>query len=288
MRIDVVIPSAGRIDALYACLASLYDMRRPPDAVSVVLQGSPAPEVTERITATLPNVQVMVIPTIGASAARNAGAAASGAEVVAFLDDDCTVAPDWLDAIASAFEDPEIDLVSGRVRPDGSGTLVLAGQTHAEPRTFRGRRNPVGTVDRSGNMAIRVDAMTAVGGFDESLGPGTLYRAAEDTDLVYRLMKAGAQLRYAPAMCVVHRHWRDRSDSRATERGYAFGLGAMIAKHAQGGDLYALTLLPRLIWHMGLRPVIGGMLNRDPEHVRSGFRYLAGLPLGFISRLARR
>src|SRR5205085_2079945 len=50
-----------------------------------------------------------------AAAARNAGAGASRAELLAFLDSDCTAEPGWLEALVAELGDPAVAAVGGRV-----------------------------------------------------------------------------------------------------------------------------------------------------------------------------
>ena len=44
---------------------------------------------------------------------KNAGMRESRADLVAFLDDDVVVAPDWPEKVIASFERPEVGLVSG-------------------------------------------------------------------------------------------------------------------------------------------------------------------------------
>src|SRR5262249_39804709 len=61
---------------------------------------------------------------------------------------------------------------------------------------------PYGTVSYVPSAAIicRRSALTAAGGFDETL------RSGEDVDLCWRLVESGARLRYEPIALVAHDH----------------------------------------------------------------------------------
>ena len=80
------------------------------------------------------------------------------------------------------------------------------------PRVFRpdGGEAPweVGT---GGNLLLRRAIFDRVGGFDEEFGPGARFRAAEDVELLERLLHAGATLAYTPR-AVVHHEMKTRSD----------------------------------------------------------------------------
>jgi hypothetical protein len=100
-------------------------------------------------------------------------------------------------------------------------------------------------------------------------------------------MKAGVQIQYVPAAAVHHVQWRSFKERLRAERGYAFGLGAFITGHARNSDLYALTLAPRLAWHMGVKPLVEGVARRKSGRLMSGLAYLVGIPWGMVRGLRR-
>jgi GT2 family glycosyltransferase len=291
LRTAVIVPSARRIPALLRCLESLEAMATRPHEVIVVFQGDRDDALRDEIRHRHPDVQVLWAARQGAAAARNAGAAQSGGELLLFVDDDCIVEPDWncryLDAFA---QDPALMIASGQVRPFGSHGQAndgLALQLDPVPRTFDGPANPVGSVDRTCNLAVRRSAFVLLGGFDEGLGAGTRFPSAEDTDFAYRAMKAGLRQRYLPDVVVLHEQWRTESQAAAVERGYAVGLGAFLITHVRRGDLYAVSLVPRLTWWLGVRPVLEGVAHRRRARRQSGLRYLTGIPRGMVRGVRR-
>jgi len=291
MRTAVIIPSIGRMSLLDRCLSSLLTGRSRPDEIIVVFQGQPNPAQSTEITDRYPNVTVIWSARVGASAARNAGACSSDAELLLFLDDDCEADADWVATYAERFrDDPSLDIAGGRVlldKNDASADIQLGIQDDQTPRRVTGRRNPVGTLDRGGNLAVRRSAFMKMGGFDEGLGPGTPCQAAEDTDFIYRAMCAGIEMAYLPDAIVFHAQWRELSDAALVEQGYGIGLGAFVAGHARRGDLYALSLAGRLMWHLGGKPLARGLVRRRAPDIRSGLRYLACIPWGFARGIAR-
>jgi GT2 family glycosyltransferase len=292
MRTAVIIPSIGRITLLDRCLASLADSRRRADQIFVVFQGQENQARSAEITDRYPGVCVVWCPAIGASAARNFGARACDADLLLFIDDDCTADSAWVTSYKDAFStDPSLELAGGRVLLGGNDEnppVRLGFQGDTTPRRITSRRNPVGTLDRGGNLAIRRKTFLDLRGFDEGIGPGTPFQAAEDTDLVYRAMRAGAEMAYIPDAVVYHAQWRSPSDAARVEGGYGIGLGAFIAGHARRGDFYAVSLAPRLIWHLGCRPLARGLVRRNMADLRSGLRYLSCIPWGFMTGLFRK
>lgn len=291
LQTAVIVPSARRMPALLRCLDSLEAMDERPHEVIVVFQGNEDDALRDEIRHRHPNVHVLWTPGQGAAVARNAGAAQSSAELLLFVDDDCIVEPDWSCRYLDAFEhDPALMIASGQVRPlfsHGHTKNGLALQLDPLPRTFDGPSNPVGSVDRTCNLAVRRTAFAALGGFDEGLGAGTRFPSAEDTDFAYRAMKARLRQRYLPEAVVLHDQWRTETEAAAVERGYAFGLGAFLITHVRRGDLYAFTLVPRLAWWLGLRPLLEGVAHRRRARRQTGLRYLIGIPRGMIRGLRR-
>jgi len=292
MRTAVIIASIGRKALLEKCLASVTTGRKPAAQVLVVFQGQANTSLQTEITDRYSGVCVIRCPTIGAAAARNFGARASDADLLLFIDDDCEADAAWVASYDEAFStDLSLELAGGRVllgMEDDNPPIRLGFQGDTTPHRFTGRRNPVGTLDRGGNLAIRRKTFLDLGGFDEGLGPGTPCQSAEDTDLVYRAMRAGVEMAYIPDAVVYHVQWRSLSDAARVERGYGIGLGAFIAGYARRGDFYAASLAPRLLWHLGIRPVTRGIRHQRAQDVRSGLRYLACIPWGIMTGLFRK
>jgi GT2 family glycosyltransferase len=169
--------------------------------------------------------------------------------VVAFTDDDCVPDHEWLGAIEAAFESEDRPgAVTGPVLPlDGDSPGTYAASTRQSRRRvlFRGRALPwaIGT---GGNAAVRAEWLDRVR-FDERFGAGTAGQSAEDLDFFYRLLRAGASVRYEPSALVFHQRQTlaDRLRRAAT---YAFGLGAVWSLCARRGDLYAVWIAIR--WWM--------------------------------------
>ena len=148
---------------------------------------------------------------------------------LAFTDDDCHVAGDWLEVIdRAARERGTGSVLTGRVIagvPEGEAVTApslreMGRETTYTSPTFR-------DVLFGNNMAIPADLLRRVGGFDEGLGPGTPAPAAEDNDLGYRLLRAGVPIRYLPTMVVTHGSWRSGCTLRDRGRMVLPGKGAI-------------------------------------------------------------
>lgn len=156
----------------------------------------------------------------GPAAARNTVRPLIETPLVAFLDADVST-PDsaWLARLLWHFDDPRVGLVAPRVRGETGSPLDLGDQP---ARVRAGTR--VSYVPAAA-LVVRVDALDAIGGFDEQL------RFGEDVDLVWRLDDAGWRCRYDPSVAVWHEprsSWRKRLRQHA---GYGTSAAPLAMRH---------------------------------------------------------
>jgi GT2 family glycosyltransferase len=132
--------------------------------------------------------------TRGAAAARNTGWRAARAPLVAFTDDDCRPETGWLEAgLATHRAHPEA-LVQGRTRPEPADEPKLD-----RPRARSLRVDRLGPFFQTCNVFYPRELLERVGGFDERVVVG-----AEDVDLAFRALDAGASAVFAPDALVNH------------------------------------------------------------------------------------
>jgi glycosyltransferase involved in cell wall biosynthesis len=273
--VAVIVPTRDRPAHLAACLAALRPQLLPGDELLVVDSASRLPVRTDAPVhrATRP----------GASHARNLGWRATTAPVVAFLDDDVTVAEGWRAALTEALVG--VDLVCGRVAvpPAQAGVERPVAITPDVPEQLLGASSTLRGV--SANLAVRRTALESVGGFDERLGPGTWSRAGEDLELLDRLLHAGYPGRYAPRVLAFHDQWRGRRDLLRLDFGYGVGAGA---RAAWAGGPHGRELLREALWDNGIG-TIGGDLRRGYQYgVATALARTAGTAVGVLRGLRRR
>lgn len=149
----------------------------------------------------------------GKSHALNTGVRESKGDVLAFMDDDVTVAPTWLKNLTAPLLSRSWVGAGGRIRPPENVSLPgwiglegehsLAGSLALFDRgsaPYQLADPPYGT-----NMAFRREMFEKYGLFRTDLGPspGSEIRG-EDTEFCLRLMKAGEKLLYEPSAVVYH------------------------------------------------------------------------------------
>lgn len=82
----------------------------------------------------------------------------------------------------------------------------------------------------AGARGGRREFVSAIGGFDVRLGPGTRTRDGDDLDLLLRILRAGGHVGYQPRSLVRHAHRRELSALRRQVFGYGVGASAMLSK----------------------------------------------------------
>jgi glycosyltransferase involved in cell wall biosynthesis len=230
---------------------------------------------------------------VGLSRGRNIGtaaAAAAGATIVAYTDDDCVAEPSWLSGFDAAFAGAaDIAAVFGTVRAalyDRTTGIIPAYEVR-EATVLRGLANKPRAEGIGACMAVRVDAWRQLDGFDDWLGAGASLASGEDTDLIMRLLHAGFAVSETPAAAVIHYGFRDWPSCRPLVAGYMRGIGAVNAKMirlAGIGGLAPLATLGRR-WLAG-RPVVD--LNHLPPRWFRLRRFLEGATTGWQLPIDRR
>ena len=214
-RVSVVMVTRDRRELLARALDALAVQTRPADEVLVVDNGSSdgtGQLLAERVHAQQPpGLQLVPAPaSLSVAEARNAAVAASSGEVIAFTDDDCRPRPQWLEALLAGFAGG-VGLVQGRTVADPSLELRPLSRTQWTPAEFG--------LYETCNIAYRRAALDAAGpaaphgpfdlGFADQIS-GLLgrwfgrYPFGEDTELGWRVKRAGADSRFAVHAVVEH------------------------------------------------------------------------------------
>ncbi|HLI72333.1 MAG TPA: glycosyltransferase [Acidimicrobiales bacterium] len=227
----VVVATRDRPAMLRGTLEALSKALGPGDEL-VVVDSASTDKVVGAIAAES-GARFVRCELPGTCRARNAGARAASAQVIAFTDDDCLPDPGWVAAVAAAFANrPELGFLTGRVLPIADGgdpRLNTSVVDDDAARLFVAGDDPV-VAGHGANMAWRRAALDRIGGFDEALGPGSPLRAAEDHDAFWRALRAGLIGRFEPAAVVRHRQWRTWRKQLAAYFGYGIGSGAVAVK----------------------------------------------------------
>ncbi len=174
---DVVVPTVGR--SSLATLVAALRAQVPPTTRIVVVDDRPAPSAPLDLGA---GVVVRRSGGRGPAFARNVGWSGTEASWIVFVDDDVRVGPEWSSTLAADLVAvagrPEVGAVQGRVQ------VPVAGRSTDWQNSVRALEQAAWI---TADMAVKVDALRSIGGFD----PTFPHAFREDTDLAIRLRRAG-------------------------------------------------------------------------------------------------
>jgi glycosyltransferase involved in cell wall biosynthesis len=198
-RITVIIPHLNQPDFLRRCLQSLAGQAYDLSLADVIVVDNGSIHLPTEICKQFANVKLLVEATPGPGPARNTGINAAQTEVLAFIDADCIADPNWLSALTTALQNPNIDIVGGDVRiayeNSNNLTALEAYETvfayrqkeYIEKKGFSG----------TGNLATTLKTIREV-------GPFRGIEVAEDRDWGNRAIKLDKKISYVPEMIVSH------------------------------------------------------------------------------------
>jgi N-acetylglucosaminyl-diphospho-decaprenol L-rhamnosyltransferase len=232
--VTVVIPTLHGGLRLRRLLSTLAEQTIPHQTL-VVENG-----FRDGVTEAFPHVEVIRLDrNVGFGRAVNIGAARAEGRALVLLNDDCTCAPGFLEAISRALDPAQgvvmaagvlqsIDL-PGRIDTAGmelDATLLPFDYLNGAPLSVLDSelRDPIGP--SAAAAAFDRDAYLEIGGFDEQL-----FAYWEDVDLVLRLRRAGATCVLARDARGTHAHSATLgSGSRMKNYLMGFGRGYVLRK----------------------------------------------------------
>lgn len=187
-QVSVVIPSGRQVRLSFTLEAlARQTLGRERFEVVVVQDGEqPAPSH--------PELDLRAIRGHGdgnIAALRNLGWRAARAPLIAFTDDDCRPAADWLERMLDAADGSR--MLFGRTEPDPDEDHLLHGLARSQ------RIVELGNWYESCNAVYPRRILESLGGFDEDFA-----RLGEDTDLALRAFDAGAAFRFVDRARVWH------------------------------------------------------------------------------------
>jgi glycosyltransferase involved in cell wall biosynthesis len=237
-QISLIVCTRNRAESLPVCLNSIEQAAAANRAVEVelLIVNNGSTDATAAVLlawqkSTSVRCRVLLAEQRGLSHARNYGLEHATGKIIAFTDDDCTVAPDYLTQVERAYAaDAGPTLRGGRVELGDPRDLPFTIKTDLVPQRFTGG-HPGGFIHGC-NLTMSRSALELVGRFDTRLGAGQPIGAAEDSDFVYRAHRSGVMVLYDPSIVVFHHHGRrDFAEAKLLQDVYNVGNGALYAKH---------------------------------------------------------
>lgn len=206
---SIIIPTYNRPEQLATCLESLTRLDYPKQNFEVVVVDDGSTTPLETLVSRFFNrfnLTFIKQDNAGPASARNTGATQARAKYLAFTDDDCVPAPDWLTNLASRFATAPDAMIGGRtinsleenLHSTASQVLIDCLYNYHNSSDKRAKSN----FFTSNNLALPSEMFGALNGFDTTF---TL-AAGEDRELCDRWSYYGFKMIYAPEVRMYHAH----------------------------------------------------------------------------------
>jgi hypothetical protein len=223
----------------------------------------------------------------GTSRARNLGVSMTAAPIIIITDDDCIVPKNWLSGLGLPFQQhPQIGVVFCSVEPvpvDAPGLtphIIFDANLLVSDVRDLWRRSTNGLALGAG-MAVRRTMFDDVRGFDELLGPGAKFGAAEDNDLSWRGLLRGWSTFQCADVTVVHDGFRTLEEVRSLVIRDMYGMGGTLAKYLRVGRWEVAGLLTAWVLRLGaIEPAKDLLVGRRPRGFRRSYMLLRGVADG--------
>lgn len=221
IQLSVIICTYNRYHTLPAAINSIEVQHCSPDLYELIVVDNSADKAEQErfrqdLDISIQN-QYLVEKVAGLSRARNIGVRAAKGDIVAFMDDDAEADGTWVAQLIEDFQDANIGIAGGPVRPiwpstrpvwlhpwlEGFLTIVDRG---SQARMLERHEWLAGT-----NIAFRRDLLSKVGYFNENIGRvGKLLLSNEELLVSERIRDLGYSVLYDPLAKMSHRVHEER------------------------------------------------------------------------------
>jgi glycosyltransferase involved in cell wall biosynthesis len=217
---SVIVCTYNRADLLPNVIERLRAQKYPVEAFEIIIVDNNSNDLTPQVVNSFvakPGVTIRYIfeDHPGITYARNRGAKEARFPYLAYLDDDCSVEPDWLEQLVNGFDlNDKVVAVGGKVVLDWSHTVrpVWIG---SGLESWLGNNNNLGTEPTilseklhitECNMALKRDVWLSTGGFFGMDQFGSLHMAAgEILYLLHQINQQGGLVAFIPQAVAIHR-----------------------------------------------------------------------------------
>jgi glycosyltransferase involved in cell wall biosynthesis len=286
-RICVAVCTRNRPDHLRRALNALRAQRVKPAEILVVDNAPDGSETRRLVQGEFAGVRYVEESIPGLDVARNRALAESSREIVAFVDDDVVVEPDWVAAIGKVFDETDrIAVCTGKVEAlsletEGQRLFEANGGFARGDKRIRLSSNSRGqmtgfpmpliawsiSIGSGCSMAVRRSVILGLGGFDEALDRGPALPGGGDHDILWRCLQAGHDVVYDPSVQGKHEHRRelDASVNQILEHNRAL-IAVLVKSAGTARRGTRISILAFLVWRLvkpGAR-LLRKLAGRDP------------------------
>ena len=235
---SVIIPTLNRAKVLPDALRSI-DLAARGHVVEVIVVDNGSTDGTKNVVQSFParnaRLTYAAEPVPGVCRAKNKGISVASFDILVFTDDDCRMDADYFSVLARLHaEIGSPAIIGGRVELGDPTDAPITIKTDLLPARYGTdtRQFPGGFIHGC-NLTMHRRVLGKVGLWDERFGPAGIFRAAEDTEMIYRAHKHAVPIFYEPDLVVQHYHGRKTAgDVKKLNQSYEFGNGALLVRHA--------------------------------------------------------
>jgi len=196
--ISIIIPTHNSASTLAEGIKGCLNQDYPRDRLEIIVVDDGSKDDTKKVVESFP-VKYIYQKKAGPASARNNGWRNSKGHGLCFIDADCIPYTNWVSKLARHCDRGDIDAVAGSYAVDGCRYL-LDKFVHYEIKYRHSKMpeytNSFGTY----NVLVKRHVFEALGGFDS----GYCNASGEDSDLAYRIIKAGHKIYFEKQALVSH------------------------------------------------------------------------------------
>ena len=245
--LSVIITAYNARHTVRACLASL-DAQRTARRFEVLFVDSGGDGTAELVAAEFPHVHLIRSQErLYAGDGRNLAIPQASAPLIAFLDADCHVQPDWVDAVLAAQQHPNL-VAAGAVHNGSTGSLTGWAYYFCEFNLWVADAGaPAREIDEAAgcSLSMKREAFERFGPF-----PGGSY--SSDSAFARRMQAAGHRVLFWPDARVYHHYDRGLWDFLGHQARHRRGYAAVLCRQRGLSRLGRLGRILGLPWLPGL------------------------------------
>lgn len=202
---SIIVPTYNRPGQLATCLQALARLDYPHDCFEVIVVDDGSEMPLDKIVASCSNHLVVTLlrqKNAGPAAARNTGAEHARGTFLAFTDDDCVPAPDWLQTLRAHFVSTPDRMIGGQtlnalpLNQYATASQLIVDLVYA----YYNADSEQARFVASNNLSLPAASFRTLGGFDST------FVTSEDRELCDRWLHHGYRMIYAPEVIVHHAH----------------------------------------------------------------------------------
>lgn len=274
------------MDAVLSIAAST----RVPEEIVVVAQFAPSLWVDSQLKAleTRGLLRVVFDSGRGLSRARNIAIRAVTTTHLLWTDDDCIVAPSWVEAHISAYEaHPDAALIFGSVDPPSAvnGGYVPTFDVEEELGTWSTQSGAASGM--GANMSFPMSLIQKIGDFDERFGVGAVLGSGEDLEFSMRARAKGFKVIGIRSARVVHEGGVRPMGSESNTIWYrdGMGMGAVLFESFRREDWVGSALILRSVTGLMADSAWRLLTRKTPTGARMAAHLFRGSAIGFAKAL---